>query len=217
MNANPKISTVVLTVATSVSLAACVSDPYSQEHGHTTNTQVPQPYPTNVYVPADQPVYTPPQPVYTPPQPVYAPSQPVYAPPQYAPVQTSYSQILQSESANVSRGWCDRRLLAGPGAYNQFAGTAAGPLVAGEIHVGMTPADDSCVGLTLEFARNDQVVAWQNPDNGALYQVTPITAYQQPNGLHCRQYTTVASSNGLTRTVNDTACRLPTGSWQLQS
>jgi surface antigen len=190
------ISRVALTVAIAVSLAACVPDPYSQEHGRTTNTQVPQAYPTDVYAPANQPVY---------------------APPQYAPVQTSYSPNLQSESVNISRGWCDRRLLATPGAYNQFVGAAAGPLVAGEIHVGMTPADDSCIGLTLEFARNDQVVVWQNPDNGALYQVTPITAYQQPNGLQCRQYTTVATFNGLTRTINDTACRLPGGSWQLQS
>src|SRR5215471_18795651 len=196
MNTILKVSGVALAVAISLSLAACVPDPYSQEHGRTTNTQVPQPYPTDVYAPADQPVY---------------------APPQYAPAQTSYSPVPRSESVNISRGWCDRRLPAAPGAYNQVAGAAAGPLVAGEIHYGMTPADDGCVGLTLEFGRNNQVVVWQNPDNGALYQVTPISAYQQPNGVQCRQYTTVANFNGLTRTINDTACRLPGGSWQLQS
>jgi surface antigen len=200
MNTNLKISGAALCIATIVSMAACVPDPYSQKDGHTTNTQVPQPYPAEVYVPADQPVSAPPQYVQT------------------TQVQTSYAPIFQSESVSVSRGTCDRNLLATPGASaNQFVGAAAGPLVAGEIHVGMTPVDDSCVGLVLEFARNNQAVVWQNPGNGAQYQVAPIAAYQQPNGLQCRQYTTVATSNGMIKTINDTACRLPTGSWQLQS
>lgn len=199
MNANFKISGVALGIAIVASVAACVPDPYSQKDGHTTNTQVPQPYPA-VYVPPDQPVYAPPQ----------------YG--QAAPAQVSYDRISQSERLSVSRGTCDRDLLATPDAFaNQFVGAAAGPLVAGEIHVGMTPADDSCVGLALEFAQNNQAVVWQNPGNGARYQVTPISAYQQPNGPTCRQYTTVTASNGLVRTINDTACRLPTGSWQLQS
>jgi len=208
-----KVSVVALRVAIAVSLAACVPDPYSQENGHTTNIQVPQPYPTDVYVhgpavyvpavvyvPAEQPVYAPPQ-------------QPVYAPPQYVQVQASYSSVLQTESVSVSRGTCDRGLLAPPDPSNPFG--AAGPLVAGDIHVGMSPVDDGCVGLALEFARNNQAVVWQNPANGAQYQVTPIDAYQQ-NGLQCRQYTTVATYNGIVRTVNARACKLPSGSWQLQ-
>lgn len=197
MNTNLKISGVALGIVIVASVVACVPDPYSQENGHTTNTQVPQPYP-EVYGPADQPVYVPPQYVQT------------------TQVQPSY--ISQSESVSVSRGTCDRNLLAAPDASaNQFVGAAAGPLVAGEIHIGMTPVDDSCVGLALEFARNNQAVVWQNPGNGAQYQVTPISAYLQPNGPQCRQYTTVATSNGMIKTINDTACRLPTGSWQLQS
>jgi surface antigen len=202
MSTNLKIAGAALGIAIFASVAACVPDPYSQRDGHTTNTQVPQPYPADVYVSADQPVYAP---------------APQYV--QAAPVQVAYvDRISQSESVSVSRGTCDRNLLAMPDASaNQFAGAAAGPMVAGEIHIGMTPVDDSCVGLALEFARNNQAVVWQNPGNGAQYQVTPISAYRQPNGAQCRQYTTVATSNGLIRTVNDTACRLPTGSWQLQS
>ncbi|HLJ22152.1 MAG TPA: RT0821/Lpp0805 family surface protein [Stellaceae bacterium] len=199
MTTNLKISGAALGIAILASVAACVPDPYSQKDGHTTNTQVPQPYPADVYVP-DQPAYAPP---------------PQYV--QAAPVQVPYDGISQSESVSVSRGTCDRGLLATPAATaSRFAGAAAGPLVAGEIHAGMTPVDDSCVGLALEFAQNNQPVVWQNPGNGAQYQVTPISAYQQPNGPQCRQYTTVATSNGMIRTVNDTACRLPTGSWQLQ-
>jgi surface antigen len=199
MNTNLKISGVALGIAIVVPLVACVPDPYSQENGHTTNTQVPQPYPADVYVPVDQPVYAPPQYVQT------------------TQVQPSYGPIIQSESVSVSRGTCDRDLLATPYASNQFVGAAAGPLVAGEIHVGMTPVDDSCVGLALEFARNNQAIVWQNPGNGAQYQVTPISAYKRQNGLQCRQYTTVVTSNGMIKTIADTACRLPTGSWQLQS
>lgn len=199
MNTSLAVSGIALSIAIAASVAACVPDPYSQENGHTTNSQVPQPYPADVYVPADQPVYAPPR---------YVQSQ----------VQPSYDRIYQAESLSVSRGTCDRDRLATPDASaNYFVGAAAGPLVAGEIHVGMTRVDDGCVGLALEFAQNNQAVVWQNPGNGALYQVTPISAYQQPSGPRCRQYTTVVTSNGAIKTVSDTACRLPTGSWQLQS
>ena len=103
------------------------------------------------------------------------------------------------------------------GASNQFIGGAAGPLVAGEIQSGMTPIDNGCVGLTLEYAQNSQPVAWQNPGNGAQYQVTPVRGYQAPNGLNCREYTIAATLNGRSQRIDDTACRLPNGLWQLQS
>jgi len=208
MNRTIKTPAAILGLAVVASLAACVGrDPYSQQSGRSTNTPPSQQY-AQSYV---QPTLG---------QPVYA--QPVYVQPQYVqPVsaQAPYDRVSQSESASVSRGACDRDLLATTpnGSANEFVGAAAGPLVAGDIQSGMTPVDNGCVGLTLEYTLNNQPVAWQNPGNSVQYQVTPIRAYQAPNGLNCREYTTSATLNGRSQRINDTACRLPTGLWQLQS
>jgi len=202
-----KISTVTLGMALVASLAACgVGDPYSQQNGRSTDTPPPQQY-AQSYVP---PSYG---------QPVYA--QPVYAQPQYVQQASAqpYDRVSQSENASVSQGTCDRNLLATTpnGSANEYVGGAAGPLVAGEIQSGMTPVDNGCVALTLEYARLNQPVAWQNPGNGVQYQVMPVRSFQAPNGLSCREYATSAVLNSRSQRINDTACRLPSGLWQLQS
>jgi surface antigen len=208
MNRTNKISTIIFGLAVVAPLAACgVAAPYSPQSSASLN-----PPPTPSY----QQSYA--QASYA--QPVYA--QPAYTQPQYVqPISTptSYDRLSQSESASVSRGTCDRNLLATTpnGAGNQFVGAAAGPLIAGEIQAGATPVDNGCVGLTLEYSLNNQPVAWLNPDSGAQYQVTPIRAYQASNGLNCREYTTAATFNGRSLRIDDTACRLPNGLWQLQS
>lgn len=212
MSRATKISTVVLGMAIVASVAACgVSDPYSQQSGSSTNTPPPQSYQQSYQQSYAQPSYG---------QPVYA--QPAYAQPQYLQLgsaQAHYDRISQSESASISRGSCDRNLLATTpdGSANQFVGGATGPLVAGDIQSGMTPIDNGCVGLTLEYARTNQPVGWQNPANGTQFQVTPIRNYQGQNGLNCREYMTTAMRNGRSQRINDAACRLPSGLWQLQS
>jgi surface antigen len=208
MNRTTKRSMAMVGLAIAASLSACVPDPYSQKNGSSTNTQISQPY---GQPPVQQQSYG---------QPAYA--QPAYAQPQYVqpgPAQAPYDRISQSESASVSQGTCDRNLLATTpnGSANQFVGAAAGPLVAGEIQSSMAPVDNGCVSLTLEFARSDQTIVWQNPANGAQYQVTPIRAYQGANSPNCREYTTSATFNGRSQRISDTACRLPSGVWQLQS
>src|SRR5215831_14540626 len=88
MNTNLKISGAALGIAIVASTAACVPDPYSQENGHTTNTQVPQLYPA-AYVPADQPIYVPPATVYAPTPAytyTYTVTEPAYASAIVAPV-----------------------------------------------------------------------------------------------------------------------------------
>jgi len=209
MNGTIKTPTIILGLAFVTSLAACVQ-PYDQQNG-STNTLPTQQYSQSYAQPSFQPSYG---------QPVYA--QPAYAQPQYvqpSPAPAPLDRISQSERASVSQGTCDRNLLAttSDGASNQFIGAAAGPLVAGEIQSGMTPVDNGCVGLTLEYAQNSQPVAWKNPGNGAQYQVKPVRGYQAPNGLNCREYTTAATLTGRSQRIDDTACRLPNGLWQLQS
>src|SRR5215470_9545964 len=106
MNTNLKVSGFALSIAIVALVAACVPDPYSQVDGHTTNTQVPQPYPADVYVP-DQPIYAPPQ---------YVQITQI----QTTQVQPPYDRIYQAESVSVSRGTCDCNLLATPDASASF-------------------------------------------------------------------------------------------------
>jgi surface antigen len=208
MNRTSTLSTIIFGIAVVAPLAACgVAAPYSPQSTASTTPPPAQSY---------QQSYA--QSSYG--QPVYA--QPAYTQPQYVqPISTPapYDRLSLSEGASVARGACDRNLLATSpnGAANQFVGAAAGPLIAGEIQAGATPVDNGCVGLTLEYSQNNQPVAWQNLDNGAQYQVTPIRSYQASNGLNCREYTTAATLNGRSLHIDDTACRLPNGLWQLQS
>jgi surface antigen len=207
MNGATRTSAIVLGLVLAASVSACgVSDPYSQKNGRSTNAPPSQGYQES-YV---QPSYG---------QPIYP--QPAYNQPQYAQqgLELPYDRISQSEGASIFRNSCDRNLLATTpeGAANQFVGGTTGPMVAGNIQSGMTPVDSGCVGLTLEYARTNQPVSWQNPTNGIAYQVTPLSAYQAPNGLNCREYTTAASLNGRSERINDTACRMPNGLWQFQS
>jgi surface antigen len=203
MSRTATTSTVILGFALVASLAACgVADPYSQQYGRSTNTPPSPQYPQS-YV---QPTYG--QPAYT--QPQYI--QPISA-------QGPVDRLSQSESASVSQGICDRNLLATTpnGSANEFVGGAAGPLVAGEIQSGMTPVDNGCLGLTLEYAQTNQAITWQNPATGAQFQATPIRAYQGSTGLNCREYVTSSTRNSRSQRMTDTACRLPNGLWQLQS
>jgi surface antigen len=214
MNRLTQISAAAIGLAAAASLAACSTgpDPYGQRNAHVTTTAPSQQY-VQSYM---QPSYVPPgsaQTVYV--QPAYVQQQ--YAPPPYG--QAAYDPISQSEGASIAQGTCDRGLLAGSanGSANQYIGAAAGPLVAGAIQSAMTPVDNGCVGLTLEYAHNNQPIIWTNVSSGTQYQVTPIRAYQAANGLNCREYTTLATQNGNSLRVNDAACRGPNGLWQLQS
>jgi surface antigen len=105
----------------------------------------------------------------------------------------------------------------GKGTGNTIAtigGAVIGALVGGTIGGQMDAADFACVGQALEYAPGSRAVAWNNPDQGAAYQVTPMRTFQA-QGRQCREYQTVATIAGRTQQVYGTACRQPDGSWQI--
>ena len=77
----------------------------------------------------------------------------------------------------------------------------------------MGQPDAACVNQTLERGQTGQTVAWQNPDNGTTYNVTPIKTYQR-EGRPCRDYTTTAVIDGQNQTLRGTACRQSDGTWK---
>lgn len=98
-----------------------------------------------------------------------------------------------------------------------IGGAAIGVLVGGSIGRAMDRADYACVDHTLEYAETGRTVAWENPDSGTRYRVTPKETYQNSQGRYCREYLTEAVIDGRTRQVYGTACRQPDGSWERQA
>jgi surface antigen len=155
--------------------------------------------------------------------------------------------FAQSSTYGIDRGTCDRSALSGVfststnnligsavGAAaggllgSQFGGGSgkatmtvvgvlAGALAGGYVGRSMDPVDQGCVSRALEHAPTQQTVAWQNPDTGASYRVTPTRTYQERNGTPCREYTTTAVIDGRQEQVYGTACRQPDGAWKVQN
>ena len=97
------------------------------------------------------------------------------------------------------------------------AGTLFGFLVGNNVGRSMDAADQTCLTQSLEHAEDGQEIAWDNPDNGARYQVTPTRTVQTANNLYCREYTSTATIDGKTETTYGQACRQPDGAWEFKS
>ena len=93
-------------------------------------------------------------------------------------------------------------------------GAIIGVLVGRSIGRSMDEADQACTGQVLERAADRQSIAWNNPDTGVRYQVTPTDTYQR-DGRYCREYVTNATIEGSRQTLHGTACRNADGSWQM--
>ncbi len=94
-----------------------------------------------------------------------------------------------------------------------IVGSIAGAFIGGAIGKNMDENDRHRSQRALENNRVNQTSAWQNPDNGNSYEVTPTQTYDTASGP-CREYTTEAVIDGKQETVYGTACRQPDGSWQ---
>ena len=96
------------------------------------------------------------------------------------------------------------------------AGAVIGTTVGGAIGRTMDEADQACVGQTLEYAEDGQVIEWTSPED-ETYQLVPTRTYQVETGQYCREYRTQARIGGTLERVYGRACRQPNGSWELVS
>ena len=94
-----------------------------------------------------------------------------------------------------------------------IGGAVVGAIVGGTIGRRMDQADHACVGQALEYGRTNQAVALSDPD-GDSYQVTPTRTFER-EGVHCREYVTRATIDGLKQRLTGTACRDPNGAWRI--
>ena len=114
---------------------------------------------------------------------------------------------------------------AGAGAYvgsqigsgtGQLAAVAIGALLGGylggTIGQQMDDLDRYKTQNALETTPTGSTAAWNNPDTGVTYNVTPTQTYQSSSGP-CRDYTTEAVIDGRAEIVHGTACRQSDGTW----
>jgi surface antigen len=136
---------------------------------------------------------------------------------------------------DIGLGRCNRDLIGGllgaaagglagsqiGNGKGQLAATAAGVLlgflVGNNIGRSMDEADQSCLTQSLEHAEDGQEIAWNNPDSGTRYQITPTKTVQTADNRYCREYTSTATIDGKTETTYGHACRQPDGAWEIQS
>ena len=67
----------------------------------------------------------------------------------------------------------------------------------------------------LEHGQDDQPITWSNSESGSRHEAVPTKTTHQPDGRHCREYTTTGVIGGKTQTIHGRACRQPDGTWKL--
>lgn len=148
---------------------------------------------------------------------------------------TKYYAVPPAVPFGIGRGVCNRELLGsvlgasvGGVAGSQVgkgngqlvgvaAGTIIGYLIGGSIGRYMDTVDQNCIGQALEHGEDGQEIIWNNPQNGAIYEVIPESTYKQGNGEYCREYTAQSDINGQMQSTYGTACRQEDGSWKIKN
>jgi surface antigen len=109
-------------------------------------------------------------------------------------------------------------VLIAPGhAAAAILGTLAGASIGGNIGRTMDEADRIKLGQVLERSPSYRTSGWKNPVTGYRYRVTPRQAYGYSAQTYCREYKLKSQVGGRQQEVNGRACRLPNGSWRVQS
>jgi len=119
-------------------------------------------------------------------------------------------------------GWAGSNIGHGSG---RLAATAAGVFLGGlignQIGRGLDQADQQrafyAEQAALERYPDGQYSRWDNPNNGNYGYTVPQNTYQMNNGQYCREYTTTIVVDGRPETGRGTACRMPDGTWRVNS
>jgi surface antigen len=131
---------------------------------------------------------------------------------------TSKGNLLGSAAGGALGGLLGSQFGKGSGStLMTIVGVVGGALAGGYVGRSMEPADQACVGQTLEHTPTNETVAWQNPNNGSSYWVTPTSTYQGNGGQPCRNFVTNAVVDGQQQQIDGTACRQPDGHWKTVS
>jgi surface antigen len=144
--------------------------------------------------------------------------QQAYVPPYDIGLGRCNRDLIGGLLGGAAGGLIGSQIGSGKGQLAAVAGGALlGFLVGNNIGRSMDETDQTCLTQSLEHAEDGQKIAWNNPDSGARYQITPTKTVQVADNRYCREYTSTATIGGKTETTYGRACRQPDGSWRLVS
>lgn len=160
-------------------------------------------------------------PYYAPPPVYYAPP-PVYRPYRRPPPDVYYgrtdSNLLGALFGGAVGGIAGSQIGNGGGRTAAIiGGTVIGAIFGNSLGRSVSPYDHVHAANVFEATPAQQTVAWQNPDNGIAYQLTPTRTYQLNTGQYCREYQATAAVGGRPQATYGTACRTPDGDWQIMN
>jgi surface antigen len=95
-----------------------------------------------------------------------------------------------------------------------IAGALIGSIVGERIGARMEDDDLQQAGLALENNRTGEAAAWENPDTGNEFRVTPTSTYER-DGRPCRQFDFRVETDRGSDVQERTACRDSDGTWEV--
>jgi anti-sigma factor RsiW len=78
-------------------------------------------------------------------------------------------------------------------------------------------AREAALFQALEENVSGEAVAWRNPDNGRIGEITPVRTFKNRVGQWCREYTAMEALAGETAFRRAIACRVPEGQWKTRA
>jgi surface antigen len=96
-------------------------------------------------------------------------------------------------------------------------GTLLGFVIGQQVGSSLARVEETCFSNTFEHVPDQQTVVWNDPNQGAQYQVTPVRTAEADNGMYCREYQAKAMIGGRVQETYGTACRMPDGAWKLMN
>jgi surface antigen len=98
-------------------------------------------------------------------------------------------------------------------------GVLAGALAGSSVGASLDRADlayaQQAEQSAFEAAPSGTATTWRNPDTGNSGTITPQAAVQDASGQYCREFQQTITVGGQTQQGYGTACRQPSGSWQI--
>jgi surface antigen len=95
-----------------------------------------------------------------------------------------------------------------------IAGALIGSVVGERIGARMEDDDMRQAGLALENNRTGETAAWENPDTGNEFHVTPTETYDR-DGRPCREFDFRVETDRGSDVRERTACRSSDGTWEV--
>jgi surface antigen len=96
-------------------------------------------------------------------------------------------------------------------------GTLFGATIGGRIGQYMDEFDRTKVAWAVEHTGVNHVTSWKNPSSGHHYSVVPRRSRAFAGYKNCRGFNITVRIGNRREKLHGVACRLPDGSWQVQS